>query len=751
MTDINRRHFLQSAGAFLAALGWSKFDIQHQALRYAKVLAQSTPRKLALLIGINNYQPTGIPPLKGCETDVELQRELLVNRFGFNPKDILTVTGSTQIKPTRAGILQAVEEHLIKQAKPGDVAVLHFSGHGSQVINPYNPSGDERQKLNSIFVPSDRTKSQAGTEETVSDIMGATLFLWMSATSTENLTVVLDSCHSGGGKRGNLTIRAIGGGEYPCAEEKEYHRQWLSKLGLSQEKFIEERNRGVAKGIVIASAAANQYAADTPFDGFDAGAFTYTLTQYLWQQTGNRAAETVLANVSRTTARISSTQQSPEIEAKPASNNQTQPTYFLTAPTPPAEAVIRSAAGKQVEFWLGGIDPQSFAAFNKDSVFAIIDRQGQPQGLIQLESRQGLLARGKVVELKQEQLLQPGALLQEQARAIPSDLKLRIGLDESLGSELNAAREALAKLDRLEPLPLGQTQVEYIFGRMTEALRQKLAQKLAKADVSDIPPAGSLGLYAPGLDLIPGSFGAAGETVAPAIARLKSKFRSLLAVRIVKLTLNAESSRLNVAASIKVIQVTETQFAATAFTPRNLTKTDSAPPPISKAIQVVGGIPQLPIGVGVQCQVENREKRDLYLTLLVIDPTGELAVVFPNSWTAGVDAALVRAGETRQIPDPDRDAFKLTVGEPVGTSEVLVIASLSPLRESLQRLQTIAAGRAIQSGILTLDEESVSAADSFLADIDVRSRNLVVSFNPNSRAAGTQQLAALSITFGVSR
>jgi hypothetical protein len=188
-----------------------------------------------------------------------------------------------------------------------------------------------------------------------------------------------------------------------------------------------------------------------------------------------------------------------------------------------------------------------------------------------------------------------------------------------------------------------------------------------------------------------------------------------------------------------------------AFTPRNLTQTASAPPPPSTAIKVVGGIPQLPIGVGVQCQVENREKRDLYFTLLVITTTGELVVVFPNSWTAGADAALVKAGETRQIPDPERDAFKLTVGEPVGTAEVLVIASLSPLRESLQRLKSIAAGRAIQSGILTLDEESVSAADSFLADIDVRSRNFVVSFDPNTRAARTEQLAALSITYGVSR
>lgn len=55
-----------------------------QGNKYAKVLAQNTPRKLALLVGINQYP--GALELQGCVNDVKLQQELLIHRFGFNPK-----------------------------------------------------------------------------------------------------------------------------------------------------------------------------------------------------------------------------------------------------------------------------------------------------------------------------------------------------------------------------------------------------------------------------------------------------------------------------------------------------------------------------------------------------------------------------------------------------------------------------------------------------------------------------------------
>ena len=136
MSSICRRHFLQAAGSALAAIGLSQGDFLQQGNRYGNVLAQGKPgRKLALLVGINQY-PGDIPSLRGCLTDVELQRELLVHRYGFNPADILVVADDRPLKPTRQNILTAFETHLIQQAKPDDVVVFHYSGHGSLIRDP---------------------------------------------------------------------------------------------------------------------------------------------------------------------------------------------------------------------------------------------------------------------------------------------------------------------------------------------------------------------------------------------------------------------------------------------------------------------------------------------------------------------------------------------------------------------------------------------------------------------------------------
>lgn len=63
MSRLSRRHLLQLAGSALATVGFGQLNFQRQADSYGKVLAQSTPRKLALLVGINKY-PTH--PLRGC-------------------------------------------------------------------------------------------------------------------------------------------------------------------------------------------------------------------------------------------------------------------------------------------------------------------------------------------------------------------------------------------------------------------------------------------------------------------------------------------------------------------------------------------------------------------------------------------------------------------------------------------------------------------------------------------------------------
>ena len=380
MYRISRRHLLQFAGSTLATLGLSQLNIQRKAESYGKVLAQSTPRKLALLVGINQYP---LQPLQGCLNDMELQRQLLIHRFGFNPKDIYTLTDE---KATRQGILEAFEEHLIRQAKPGDVVVYHYSGHGSRVFDP-NPIVVEPGNnggLNGTFVPvnSSLPSEQGGVVE---DIMGHTLFLLMLALKSENFTAVLDSCYSGGATR-EIQVRARDNKDKKVQvspTEKSYQDQWLSRLNLSREDFVKLYRTGVAKGVVLAATNPEQTAIDMRFNGFYVGTFTYLLTQYLWQQTSTpeKAIAYAVENVPK------DFNQTPLYEVKVGSGYERQPIYLSNPTSPAADAVVTSVKGNQVTLWLGGVNPAAIKAVEKGTVFTSIGGKGGSSGRVTLQSR----------------------------------------------------------------------------------------------------------------------------------------------------------------------------------------------------------------------------------------------------------------------------------------------------------------------------------------------------------------------------
>ncbi|MEO0984404.1 MAG: caspase family protein [Cyanobacteria bacterium J06639_14] len=721
---VSRRHFLQATGSTLAALGWSQIDVMGHGDRYGRALAQSTPRKLALLVGINDYPEDGLfPPLYGCVNDVELQYHLLVHRFGFKPSDIVRLTDQ---QATRQEILNTFEEHLIKQAKPGDVVVFHFSGHGSRVADP---DRDFPDGLNGTLVPVDSLLPEGFPRVggPVQDITGHTLFLLGSALATENFTMVLDSCHSGGAQRGNLIIRSREGGSSLTMSDAElaYQEQWLARLAMSPETFISRRREGIAQGVAIASAKRDQFAADAPFEDFHAGAFTYVLTQYLWQQTGTTDFSSTLGNVGRTTTQVSFSAQEPQFETQPGRAYGGRPVYFTPKSTPPAEAVVTNIQGGEAEIWLGGVDPRSLAAFEQGAVLAGVDGAGQAQGLVEITERQGLTGRGRLLATT----LPSGALLQEQVRGVPTDVTLRIGLDQSLGNEQSAALEALSAISRIEPMALGQGEAHYLLGRITAAYREELAGQ------ANLPPEGSVGLFSQGLDLVPGSYGAPGEAVPEAIMRLRPKLRSLLAARIVKLTLNPGSSRLAISATM--IPEGSNQLGASTFTIRG-GHTDALPPALEGE--------QFALGTKIQFQIHNRETRDLYLGVLVIDATGEMSVIFPNQWTASSEVTLLPAGQTMSLPDPSRDSFSLVTQEPKGSTEVLIVASSRPLDHALRALQGVATRSGVAHGPMGIDEPT-EVVDGLLQDLS--------NASPESdRSASIQpvsvtELAALSITFNI--
>lgn len=746
MSHIKRRQFLQFAGSALATIGLSELELFQKGDQYGKVLAQSTPRKLALLVGINDYpESKRFTSLAGCETDVDLQRHLLMYRFGFKDSDIKILKSKAA---TREGILTAFNEHLIKQAKPGDVVVFHFSGHGSQVADPDKISTDG---LNSTFVPVDY--SPVAEKGVVNDIMGRTLFLLMSALKqkTENVTVVLDSCHSGGGVRGNVRVRAARGGNdlTPSPDELEYQQQLIKQLGFSPQNLPKER-MGVATGVVLASAGRDQAAADCDFSSFHAGAFTYLLTQYLWQQTSS--VESIINKVSSSIRPLSN--QAPLCEVKLNSGNEKKPVYLLDKQNTPAEAVITQLNGNEATLWLGGISRDSLEAFDKEAKFITIASGGRGGKATEVEvlSRDGLVGKAIV-----NGTAQPGELLQEFARAIPSDWKLQIGLDPSLGAEAKAAQEALQNLNRTEALlcqpgnkPYPK-EVHYILSRMTAAYRQKLQQ----AKVDEIPPENTIGLFSPALELIPKSFGQPGEIVPQAITRLRQKLKSLLAARIVKMTLNADSSRLKVGVEM-MLEGQAGQLIAQEFTPRGCQgEPASCPPYGSRGNAAQQLVQKMPTKAPFQFKVKNAENIPLYLSILLIDQNTGVSILFPNDYQQLSDeerekTTKIEANKELLIPDPNKDPFQLAT-DALGVGEVLVIASQKPLTKALLRLQSLASKREIQRGpVEARGDDAVNVIGDLIDDLSKVKRGEanrpIASARPRINAS---QIAALSITFEV--
>ncbi|HEY9667489.1 MAG TPA: DUF4384 domain-containing protein, partial [Coleofasciculaceae cyanobacterium] len=493
-------------------------------------------------------------------------------------------------------------------------------------------------------------------------------------------------------------------------------------------------------------ASRNELATDAPFDGFHAGAFTYLLTRYLWQENRDNSLDTVFVNLTRRTkdiAKSSGLLQEPEFEVKPGSDYATKPIYFLDKIRPAAEAVIRNVNGNQVEFWLGGVASQSLAAFKTGAVFTIIDDEGRELGQIEQEERNGLVGRGKVLATAQPGVVKEGMLLRERVRGIPTDLALRVGVDETLGAEKAQALTALQGQKRIELV--SGANADYLFGRVT----QEDIQSWQRQQIPAPPAVGSLGVFTTGRVPIPDSFGQVGESVPDAVKRLRPKLKLLLAGRILQTLVNGDSSQLDVATSIKPVSGRGTSGTIASRGTRNA---QSALPPSVISSQKV----QFKAGTEIQLQVQNNESRNIYASALFISGSGEIVILFPLDWDAPEDRALVAPGQTISIPQAD-DNFQFQLGDDAGTLEVLVLASLQPLRLALRGLQSIARGRGIGRGMPAVlnEDEPVDVMGNLLGDLDTQTRSgragraPEIKIVPKVQAVDTTKLAAMSIAIEI--
>ena len=702
MTSLKRRQFLQFAGATLSAIGLSQIDFLHQADRHGKVLAQgSSERKLALLVGITYGGNIALP---GCLTDLELQWHLLVHRFGFNPKDILVLAdqqpnflATKPSLPTRQNILDAFNQHLIQQAKPGDTVVFHYSGHGALVADDRSKTRlftQNNRTVDGTIVPLDHLPD--ANSSYVRDIMGRSLFLLTDSLKTDNVTVILDSCHSGAGTRGgslvyrNIDRRTNQPVDPPSPEELQYQDKLLRDKQLTEAEFAKRREK-IAKGIAIGSANYLQLAADASYDNdrFRAGAFTYLLTRYLWQVPTDEPIDRMFDKLRLATA-ISASDQIPEHLVNPALNEK-RPIYFVNAQTPWADAVIRKvpAQGEDIEFWLGGISAISLEQNSKGSIYSVIDAQQKEIAQITQTRREGLRGYG-VLSQGSKDAIKPGAMLREMIQGIDPNPVLRVAVDESLGNDAAAVKSALERLSFIKLVPIAQA--SYMIGRMTAQYRQQSKQQKA----SFIPDENQIGLFTgSGLRPVESSF-QSGEAIAAMVDRLRPNLKSLLAAQILR-------------------TITGGDVAVASRNPNLSIETKI----VTLQGEALGGIEikRFKAKSEVQLELSNRDQQNLYVAAIAVNSDGTLSFLHPASTDAPESAALLEKGKSLTTAT-------VTLNPPAGFVEVLTIVSAKPIRKALLALQRIAAQKptASRSPILVSNDDSLNVIGDLLGDLDHNTR-----------------------------
>ena len=260
-----------------------------------------TRAKRALLIGVSQYARGADPAAEWWDlssgTDVQVMRELLVERFGFQDASIQLLRSREET--TRQHILAAFER-LIADTRAGDVVYIHYSGHGAPVPDD---NGDEFDGLDESLVPSDYVSRADGSRNITDDTIGA-LLARLSAKRPGSVLLVFDSCYSGTQTRSGRMV-ARGGNFLPGAP----------RTGVADGDASDIADRkAFAEGYVVISATRdNQIAMEIDDETGSMGLLTYALAQQLRTVTATTTYRDLFDGVEDVMVRRASVQR-PQIE-----------------------------------------------------------------------------------------------------------------------------------------------------------------------------------------------------------------------------------------------------------------------------------------------------------------------------------------------------------------------------------------------------------------------------------------------------
>ncbi len=237
-------------------------------------------RKIALILANGTYDKnkTNWPPIASLN-DVPLVKTAL-EKQGFNSENIKVLTDANKEQMTSA------LKDLIETANTGDIVVVHYSGHGQQILDNNN---DEIDGLDETLVPinaparSFRIPDYKYQYHLRDDEFGHYLnILRQRVGKNGHVLVLLDSCYSGSATRGGLNNSR--GGQPPLIIQGSMPEKILMEKGSGyfEENIFRGNPNDLGRFIVITATRANERNYETTdANGNTFGSLSMGLSQVL--------------------------------------------------------------------------------------------------------------------------------------------------------------------------------------------------------------------------------------------------------------------------------------------------------------------------------------------------------------------------------------------------------------------------------------------------------------------------------------
>lgn len=260
-------------------------------------------KNVAMIVGIDNYASGAIPNLKGAVNDARRFYDVITggDNPGFPTENVCVLTDSDA---TYARFVEKFHAGLIDREgiEDADTVLFYFAGHGSRVTDYNGDESDQHDETLILQNSQERIvgRSQLGEDlkdrlkmangklrsywpHLVDDEFNSLLSKAYDKSKNKNLVIILDSCHSGTGTRGEEDDEALAAGyvsRYVDADAEDE--------GVTIEQKIAARGAGDGEifeftpallGASVFLSAAQDY--EKAYERAGSGLFTSALVKHL--------------------------------------------------------------------------------------------------------------------------------------------------------------------------------------------------------------------------------------------------------------------------------------------------------------------------------------------------------------------------------------------------------------------------------------------------------------------------------------